>query len=93
MNSVRKTTSVLLLLSVLMWGAGAMPAALAGIKPGITITGVVDDAFPQVSLYATVLGAAGVPVAGLPATAFELFEDDLPVAILRCPPPKTPACR
>ena len=80
MNSVRKTTSVLLLLSVLMWGAGAMPAALASIKPGITITGVVDDAFPQVSLYATVLGAAGVPVAGLPATAFELFEDDLPVA-------------
>ena len=45
MNSVRKTTSVLLLLSVLMWSAGAMPAALASIKPGITITGVVDDAF------------------------------------------------
>lgn len=84
MNSVRKITSVLLLAGFLVWVAGAQPAAFAsikpGIKPGITITGVLDDAFPQVTLYATVLGAAGVPVAGLPATAFELFEDTLKVA-------------
>ena len=80
MNTVRKTTSVLLLTSVLMWGSGALPAARAGVKPGITITEVADSAFPKVTIYATVLGEAGVPVAGLPTTACELFEDKLPVA-------------
>ena len=80
MNTVRKTTSVLLLTSVLMWGSGALPAARAGVKPGITITEVADSAFPKVTIYATVLGEAGVPVGGLPTTAFELFEDTLPVA-------------
>lgn len=76
MPTARRLTFLLILL-----GAAAAPAMAGGQRQdggGASIEHVDTSSFPDVAALVAVTDAFGMPVAGLPASAFSILEDDAP---------------
>jgi VWFA-related protein len=71
--------AILLLAVILLSGLARGATAQTGAFT-VTITEIDSRAFPQVTVYVTVLDENGLPVTGLTVADFALFEDSLPVA-------------
>ncbi|MCC7360789.1 MAG: FHA domain-containing protein [Anaerolineales bacterium] len=72
-----------LLLVSLLWPAPALAQDDAPGAARAQLTGVNSAAFPEISAFVRVNGADGAHTAGLPAAAFTLTENAMPVSGLR----------